>query len=43
MRKAKTFEEAFTSFEGLSDGAACEAVADEAFFLGVDAEFSCNP
>jgi hypothetical protein len=43
MRSAATFEEGFSSFDGFSDGAACEDMANEAFFLGVDVEFSCNP
>jgi inosine-uridine nucleoside N-ribohydrolase len=43
LRAATTFEEGFSSFEGFSDGAACEAMANEAFFLAVDAEFPCNP
>jgi inosine-uridine nucleoside N-ribohydrolase len=43
LRAATTWEEAFVLFELLGDGAACEAVANEAFFLGVDAEFPCNP
>lgn len=43
MRSAETWEEAGEVFDLLSTGTACEAIADEAFFLGVTADFPCNP
>ncbi|MEA1902212.1 MAG: nucleoside hydrolase, partial [Actinomycetota bacterium] len=43
LRSATTREQAIGLFGAFSDGSACEAVAAEAFSLGVEADFPCNP
>ncbi len=43
LASATSWDEAFIVFEMLGDGEACEAMASESSYLGVDAEFPCNP